>query len=83
MLVRFRPRDAKHAVTRSTVHKLAGRLGVSDTEAVHYALAALRDRVLPAYAQDDGPLTQAEIKALRKSVPQSGYIPTETILPGL
>lgn len=83
MLVRFRPRDAKHAVTRSTVRKMAGRLGVSDTETVHYALAALRDRVLPAYAQDDGPLTEAEIKALRKAVPQSGYVPTETILPGL
>ena len=82
MLVRFRPRDAKHAVTRSTVRNLAGRLGVSDTEAVHYALAALRDRLLRAYAPDDGPLTHREIKALRKTVSQRGYTPTETIFPG-
>lgn len=82
MLVRFRPKDAKHAVTRTTVRKIAGRLGVTDTEAVHYALASLRDRLLPAYEPDDGPLTETEIKAIRKAVPQDGYIPTETILPG-
>ena len=31
MLVRFRRQEAKHAVTRTTVHKIADRLGVNDT----------------------------------------------------
>jgi len=83
LLLRFRPKEARHAVTRKTLRRISTRLGVSETEAVHYAVAALRDRLLPAYPQDDGPVTRSEIRALRKRVSQKGYKPTETILPGL
>lgn len=83
LLLRFRSADARHAVTRKTIRKLADQLGMSDTEAVHYALAALRDHLLPQYPTDDGPLTDRQLRAIKKLVPQDDYRPTETLIPGL
>jgi hypothetical protein len=83
LLLRLRQQDARHAVTRQTLRKLADQLGMSDTETVHYALAALRDQLLPQYPMDDGPLSEHQLQAVREATPQDDYHPTESLIPGL
>lgn len=82
LLVQFRAKDTKFGVTRRTVRNMADRLGLTDTDTLMYALARLRDQVIPAYAPDDGPLTQAQMEAIRKIEPQDGYAPTRSLFEG-
>jgi hypothetical protein len=39
---------------------------LTETQVIHYALSQLAASVLPAYAADDGTLTNTEIKAISK-----------------
>ncbi|MEO7150106.1 MAG: hypothetical protein ABIX46_00105 [Burkholderiaceae bacterium] len=66
LLLKFRSRDTRFGVTRSTVKSLAIELDVSETQVVHMALSKLAEEVLPAYERDEGPLTATEVSALRK-----------------
>ena len=66
LLLKFRARDTRFGVTRATVKSLAAELDVSETQVVHMALSKLAEEVLPAYQPDDGPLTSAEVSAVRK-----------------
>ena len=66
LLVKFRVKDTRLGVTRSTVKALASELDVSETQVIHMALSKFADEVLPAYEPDDGPLTVKQIGALRK-----------------
>ena len=66
LLVKFRGRDTRYGVTRSTVKSLAAELDVSETQVVHLALSKLAEEVLPAYEPDDGPLTAAQLSVVRK-----------------
>jgi len=49
LLLKFRLRDTKFGVTRETVKALAHALDVSETRAIHMALAQFAAHVLPAY----------------------------------
>jgi hypothetical protein len=66
LLLKFRARDTRIGVTRGTVKALAQELDLNETQVIHMALARLAADVLPAYAPDDGPLTAAQVKALRE-----------------
>ena len=66
LLVKFRAKDTRLGVTRSTVKALAAELDVSETQVIHMALSKFADDVLPTYEPDDGPLTAKQITALRK-----------------
>ena len=66
LLLKFRDRDTRYGVTRSTVKSLAAELQVSETQVVHLALSKLAEEVLPAYQPDDGPLTAAQLNTVRK-----------------
>ena len=66
LLLKFRDRDTRYGVTRSTVKSLAAELDVSETQVVHLALSKLAEEVLPAYELDDGPLTAAQLNTVRK-----------------
>lgn len=66
LLVSFRNRDGLLGVTRGTVRKLAAELNLKETQVVHFALRRLADSVLPAYAPDDGPLTETQLAAIRR-----------------
>lgn len=66
LLVKFRAKDTRFGVTRSTVKALATELDVSETQVIHMALSRFAEDVLPAYEPDDGPLTAKQITALRK-----------------
>ncbi len=66
LLVKFRTKDTRFGVTRSTVKALASELDVSETQVIHMALSKFAEEVLPAYEPDDGPLTARQMAALRK-----------------
>jgi hypothetical protein len=67
---RYRSVDSASGITRKTAKRLAERLGVDETQAIHQALHALAARILPQYEADDGPLTAAQLRQIKKRVPQ-------------
>jgi len=83
LLVKFKDADTANSVTRATLKKMSDVLGFNDTQLVQYALARLRAEVLPAYEADEGPLSVATIKKIKKLADQEGFKPTRSLLPGL
>ena len=67
---RYRPADSTTGVTRDTAKRLAERLGVDETQAIHLALHDMAIKLLPQYDPDEGPLTAAQLRQIRKRVPQ-------------
>ena len=82
LLLQFRDSEAIHAVSRKTVKKMAKLLGLNETETALFALARLRDQLIPAYAPDDGPVPDRVIAAIKKLVPQGNYKPTRSLFDG-
>ena len=69
---RYRNVDSPTGVTRETAKRVAERLGVDETQALHIALYQLAVKVLPQYEPDDGPLTSAQVRQIKKTTPASG-----------
>ena len=67
---RYRPADSSTGVTRETAKRLAERLGVDETQAIHLALHEMAVKLLPQYEADEGPLTAAQIRQIKKHAPQ-------------
>jgi hypothetical protein len=67
---RYRPIDSKTGVTRDTAKRLAERLGVDETQAIHLALHDMAVKLLPQYEADEGPLTASHVRQIKKRVPQ-------------
>jgi len=67
---RYRAVDSTTGVTRETAKRLAEQLGVDETQAIHLALHALAVRVLPQYEADEGPLSAAQVRKVRKRAGQ-------------
>jgi len=67
---RYRATDSASGVTRETAKRIAERLGVDETQAIHQALHELAVKILPQYEADDGPLSAAQIRQIKKLVPQ-------------
>jgi len=67
---RYRAMDSATGVTRDTAKRLAERLGVDETQTIHLALHEMAVKLLPQYPPDDGPLTAAQIRQIKKRVPQ-------------
>ena len=67
---RDRPADSTTGVTRDTAKRLAERLGVDETQAIHLALHDMAVRLLPQYQADEGPLTVAQLRQIKKRLPQ-------------
>ena len=71
LLLKFRDKDTRFGVTRSTVKALAGELDITETQVVHMALAKFAEQLLPAYEADDAALTapaSAERGTMRRGV---------------
>ncbi len=66
LLLKFRAKDTRFGVTRGTVKALAAELDTSETAVVHMALSKLAEEMLPAYEQDQGPLTGDELNRVRR-----------------
>ena len=67
---RYRTVDSASSVTRKTVKRLAEYLGVDETQAIHQALHDLAAKILPQYEQDEGPVSAAQMRQIKKRVPQ-------------
>lgn len=67
---RYRSVDSATGVTRETAKRLAEYLGVDETQAIHQALHDLAAKVLPQYERDDGPVSAAQVRQIKKRVPQ-------------
>lgn len=66
----FRPRekDTSSGITRKTLKRLAEVLDMKESEVIHKALAKYARDNLPSYEADEGPLTQAQHRAIRRQV---------------
>ncbi len=67
---RYRTTDSATGVSRATAKRIAEYLGIDETQAIHLALHEMAVRLLPQYEADDGPLTAAQIRQIKKIVPQ-------------
>ena len=67
---RYRPIDSATGVSRDTAKRLAERLGVDETQAIHLALHDMAVKLLPQYEADDSPLTAAQMRQIKKRAPQ-------------
>lgn len=67
---RYRNIDSTTGVTRETAKRLAERLGVDETQIIHIALHEMAVKLLPQYEADDGPLTAAQVRQIKKRIPQ-------------
>jgi hypothetical protein len=67
---RYRTTDSATGITRETAKRLAEHLGVDETQAIHLALHDLAVKVLPQYEADDGALSAAQVRQIKKHVPQ-------------
>ncbi len=65
-LFQLRSVDNEFGVSEDTFARLMAELSLNQTELVHKALRNLAKEVLPAYQQDDGPLTDAQNAAVKK-----------------
>jgi hypothetical protein len=64
MLVRFRARDSKEGISRTTMKKVARALDLSETAAVHRALVEFAQRYVPQYSRDNGPISEAQKRTI-------------------
>jgi citrate lyase synthetase len=67
---RYRATDSTSGVTRETAKRIAEHLGVDETQAIHRALHELAVKILPQYKADDGPLSAAQVRQIKKRSPQ-------------
>ncbi len=67
---RYRAADSATGVTRDTAKRLAQRLGVDETQAIHLALHDMAVKLLPQYEADEGALTAAQIRQIKKRAAQ-------------
>lgn len=67
---RYRTADSASGVTRETAKRVAERLGVDETQAIHIALRSMALKLLPQYEADEGPLTAAVVRQIKARAPQ-------------
>jgi len=67
---RYRSINSATGVTRDTAKRLAERLGVDETQAIHLALHEMAVKLLPQYEADDGALTAAQLRQIKRRAPQ-------------
>jgi hypothetical protein len=79
MVFRFRDTDTRFGVSRRTTARLAKRLGMTETEVIHFAIAQLAREQLPAYAPDDAALTRKQLDRIKQMEPQGRMRTTESL----
>lgn len=81
--LQFKQGETRNTVTRGTLKRLASHLGFNETQTIQYALARLREEVIPAYVPDAPDLSAQALQFVRESVSQDDYVPTRSLLDGL
>lgn len=80
ILFRYRGSDTIAGVSRKTAARLAKTLGLTETQAIHLALARLAKETLPRYEADDGTLTEKQLNAIKRLEPQDRLVVHEELL---
>lgn len=85
LLMKFKDRDTPNTVTRKTVKAMAEKLGFNETQLVNYALARLREDVLPTLPADAPELSARAMKAIRARYGhlEATFKPTASLVEGL
>lgn len=85
LLMKFKDKDTPNTVTRKTVKAMASKLGFNETQLINYALAQLREVVLPVVPDDAPELSAKAMKAIRARYGhlESEYQPTSSLIEGL
>ncbi len=79
LLFRYRGRDTVAGVSRKTATRLAKTLGLTETQAIHLALARLAQETLPRYEPDEAPLTEKQLQAIKRLEPQGRLVVSEDL----
>ena len=78
--------DSPYGVTRETLKALSEELQISETMAVHMAIARFAKEVLPAYEPDEGSLSTADIAWLKREahrgMPKGKVLRKRSLFPG-
>ena len=85
LLMKFKEKDTPNTVTRKTVKAMAAKLGFNETQLINYALAKLREDVLPTLPEDAPELSAKAMKAIRARHGHldAEYKPTSSLIQGL
>lgn len=76
-LLRFKDEDGVNGISSETFENLMNATGMSKTDLVHFALVNLVEKFIPAYEQDDGPLTDAQFRMLNE-ISQVQQVPDDS-----
>ena len=68
LLIRFRDKDSKEGISRTTMKEIARALDLLETAAVHRALVELAQRYVPQYPRDNGPITEKQHRTIAEVV---------------
>ncbi|MHB8624353.1 MAG: hypothetical protein ACYC9J_14840 [Sulfuricaulis sp.] len=79
LLFRYRGTDTVAGVSRKTTARIAQALGLTETQAIHLALARLARETLPRYEADNGALTAKQLHAIKKLEPPSRLVTSENL----
>jgi antitoxin component of RelBE/YafQ-DinJ toxin-antitoxin module len=79
LLFRYRGADTIAGVSRKTAARIAQALGLTETQAIHLALARLAQETLPRYEADNGALTAKQLCAIKKLEPQGRLVASENL----
>ncbi|WNH54255.1 hypothetical protein [Stenotrophomonas oahuensis] len=85
LLMKFKDKDTPNTVTRSSVKAMAEILGFNETQLINYALAKLREQVMPSMPAPTPDLSPAALQAIRErfEAHEVGYKPTRSLIDGL
>lgn len=85
LLMKFKDKDTPNTVTRKTVKAMASKLGFNETQLINYALARLREDVLPTLPDDAPELSAKAMRAIRARYGhlEADYKPTSSLIEGL
>ena len=67
---RYRSTDSATGVSRATAKRLAQRLGVDETQAIHLALHNMAVRCCRSTKPMGSPLAAAQVRMIKKRIPQ-------------
>jgi hypothetical protein len=85
LLMKFKDKNTPNTVTRKTVKAMAAKLGFNETQVINYALAKLREDVLPTLPADAPELSTRAMKAIRARYRhlEAEYEPSASLIEGL
>lgn len=85
LVMKFKDKDTPNTVTRKTVKAMAAKLGFNETQLINYALAKLREQLLPTLPDDAPELSAKVMNAIgaRYGHLEAQYEPTSSLIQGL